>query len=190
MTKGSKKRGGRNTLFILALFLGASAALRLGDGLGKALAANGDSATVPQETGAMCSETPEALAKALKERAELLTQRERALQERKAALALADQVITERLAALEKAEAELAATLAIADGAAEDDLARLTAVYEAMKPKDAAKLFESMDPEFAAGFFGRMRPDAVGPILSGMSSEAAYTISAILAGRNALAPKE
>jgi flagellar motility protein MotE (MotC chaperone) len=91
---------------------------------------------------------------------------------------------------MKAAEEELKATLALADGAAEDDIARLTAVYQAMKPKDAAALFETMSPEFAAGFLGRMPPDSAAAILSGMSSEAAYGISVIVAGRNADVPKE
>ena len=87
-------------------------------------------------------------------------------------------------------EAKLRATLAVADGAAEADVERLTAVYQAMKPKDAAALFETMSPDFAAGFLGRMAPESAAAILSGMSAEAAYGISVIVAGRNAKAPKE
>ncbi len=91
---------------------------------------------------------------------------------------------------LTDAEARLRENLALADGAAEQDLVRLTAVYEAMKPAEAAPLFAAMAPEFAAGFLGRMRPDAAAAILSGMNAEAAYAISVLIAGRNALVPKE
>jgi flagellar motility protein MotE (MotC chaperone) len=87
-------------------------------------------------------------------------------------------------------EARLRETLALADGAAEADIERLTAVYQAMKPKDAAALFEAMSPEFASGFLGRMAPESAAAILSGMSAEAAYGISVIVAGRNAGAPTE
>ena len=103
--------------------------------------------------------------------------------------ALADAAITRRMEEMKAVEEELKATLALADGAAEEDLARLTAVYQAMKPKDAAKLFETMSPEFAAGFLGRMPPESAAAILSGMSSEAAYGVSVIVAGRNAEVPK-
>ena len=47
-----------------------------------------------------------------------------------------------------------------------------------------------MTPEFAAGFIGRMRADAAAAIMAGLSPQAAYTISVILAGRNARAPTE
>jgi flagellar motility protein MotE (MotC chaperone) len=106
-----------------------------------------------------------------------------------AALDLAEAAITARLADLATAEADLKATLSLADGAAENDLARLTAVYESMKPADAAALFTAMAPEFAAGFLGRMRPETAAAVLSGMAPETAYSISALIAGRNALVPK-
>ncbi|KIN65935.1 hypothetical protein Z945_982 [Sulfitobacter noctilucae] len=90
---------------------------------------------------------------------------------------------------LEEAEANLRRTLSLTDGAAEDDLARLTAVYENMKPKDAAALFATMEPDFAAGFLGRMRPDYAAAVMTGLPPDVAYSISVILAGRNANAPK-
>jgi flagellar motility protein MotE (MotC chaperone) len=98
--------------------------------------------------------------------------------------------VTGRMVQLEAMEAKLAATLALADGAAEADVERLTKVYQAMKPKDAAKLFETMSPEFAAGFLGRMPPESAAAILSGMSAESAYGVSVIVAGRNANVPKD
>ena len=98
--------------------------------------------------------------------------------------------VEKRLQALIDAEEKLSATIAKAATAAEDDLTQLTAVYEQMKPKQAAALFEEMDPEFAAGFLGRMRPDSASSILAGMTPNAAYSISVMLAGRNADTPTE
>jgi flagellar motility protein MotE (MotC chaperone) len=177
---------------ILAIFLAASGALRLGSGVGKALAESPTPALVGEISPAAngtCPETPVALAQALAARTAVLGARELALEDRLAALKLANVVIDKRIAALKAAEAELSATLSQADGAAEADLARLTEVYETMKPKDAAALFQAMDPEFAAGFLGRMRPDAAAQVMAGMSSDAAYGVSVLLAGRNALVPK-
>ncbi|MEH7830266.1 MotE family protein [Gemmobacter denitrificans] len=188
----ARKRAGRGALFILALLLMASGSLRIGTNVGQALASQGDQATAePEATPALnCPAPPLALAEALKEREQQVSIRETALEERLAALDLAESVIETRLAALVEAEEKLRATIALADGAAEGDLARLTEVYQAMKPKDAAALFDGMDPEFAAGFLGRMRPEAAAAVLSGMSSERAYSVSAILAGRNANVPRE
>ena len=106
------------------------------------------------------------------------------------ALSVADQTIARKLAALTEAEEKLRATLALADTAAEDDLIRLTAVYQNMKPAEAAALFEEMDPQFAAGFLGRMDPAAAAGVLAGLSPQAAYSVSVILAGRNANVPKD
>jgi flagellar motility protein MotE (MotC chaperone) len=184
------RKAGRGALFIVAMLFATSGALRLGSGVGTALA---QAEAAPETASAVTSTTcepPAALAEALSLREGRLAVREAALNDRQAALQLADEAITERLAALEAMEARLRETLALADGAAEADIERLTAVYQAMKPKDAAALFETMSPEFAAGFLGRMAPESAASILSGMSAEAAYGISVIVAGRNARAPTE
>jgi len=185
-----RRRIGRGALIILALLLASSGALRLGQGVGAALAleAEKDAGVALEPTS--CPAPPAAVSAALLQREAKVAVQELALAERLAALDLTEQAVAMRLAALEDAETRLRATLSIASGAAEDDLVRLTAVYEAMKPADAAALFETMTPEFAAGFLGRMRPDAAAAVLSGMSPDAAYAISVLIAGRNALAPKE
>ncbi len=190
-----RRRAGRGALFIVAMLFAISGALRLGSGVGEALARADDppetalgSADAANDQG-QC-ETPSALAEALALREGRVAVQEAALQDRLAALALADAAITDRMEKLKAMEDELKATLALADGAAEADIERLTAVYQAMKPKDAAALFEAMAPEFAAGFLGRMSAESAAAILSGMSSEAAYGVSVIVAGRNSRAPTE
>lgn len=185
--KPKRGRAGRGALVILALVLASSGALRLGSGIGAALANAPDQAA--PDAPLNCPAPPLALAEALSTREAQVKTHEAAVVDRMAALALADQAITKRMAELQKAEEDLKKTLAIADGAAENDLTQLTSVYEAMKPADAAKLFQTMAPEFAAGFLGRMRPEAAAAVLSGMTPEAAYSISVLIAGRNALAPK-
>lgn len=181
-------------LFLTGLML-TSGAIRLGAGWSEAQALTtpaagetADAAPQPSLAADTCTKTtPEVLA-AFREREERLTTREYAAEERIAALSIAEDLIRKRLAELEAAETALAETLARADGAAEGDLTRLTSVYEAMKPKEAAALFAAMDPQFAAGFLGRLRPDAAAAILSGMEAQSAYAISAILAGRNVRVP--
>ncbi len=194
-----QRRSGPGTLAILSLLLASSGALRLGAEVGQVLAdTKGNEAAAMAGTTAEggagvpegCPAPPAALAAALAARAAEIDNRAATLDERMAALDLAEQAITARMAELEASENKLRATLQIADGAAEKDLVRLTAVYEAMKPKDAAALFEAMEAEFAAGFLGRMRPELAAAVLSGMKPQTAYTISALIAGRNALAPKE
>lgn len=185
------KRPGRGALVILALFLASSGALRLGGAVGQAMAnANNDVAVASTVAPSECPTPPPALLQALNEREAQVRAQEAALSDRLAALALAEAAATRRIEEMSTAEASLKEVLALADGAAENDLARLTAVYEAMKPADAATLFSAMAPDFAAGFLGRMQPASAAAVLSGMPPDKAYAISALIAGRNALVPKE
>jgi len=127
---------------------------------------------------------------AFSEREERIASREVALKDRMHALQIADEAVTRKLTELSEAEEQLRATIALAETAAEDDLDRLTRVYENMKPKQAAALFEEMDPNFAAGFLARMRPESAAAVMAGLSPEAAHLFSVVLAGRNADVPRE
>ena len=126
----------------------------------------------------------------LRQREQDLDARESRVMERMRALEIAETAIDSKLAELNAAEQTLSDTLAKASVAAEGDLSRLTDVYDKMKPKDAAALFEEMDPTFAAGFLARMQPETAAAVMAGLSPKAAYTISVVLAGRNASVPKE
>lgn len=183
------RNGGYGPLTLLALTFAIAGSLRFGQGIGSATALQTD--VLPEASSPLaCPAPPERLAEALRERDTYLTAREAALEDRLAALALTEQAVEARLAEMAAAEESLRETLAFADGAAEADISRLTAVYEAMKPAEAATLFETMAPEFAAGFLGRMQPELAAAVLSRMKPDAAYSISVLVAGRNALAPKE
>jgi len=153
------------------------------------MAASGESSEA--EAGpVICPPPPLSVAEALTERENRLSARARTLEERLAALDLAETAITARMDELKRAEDNLSRLVSVSDGAAEGDLGRLTAVYEAMKPADAARLFAAMSPDFAAGFLARMKPDSAAAVLAGMEPEAAFTVSALIAGRNARAPTE
>lgn len=182
------RRNRRGAPILLALMLAAGGALHLGQGIGTAMA------LVPPAPETMtpeaCPQPPAELARALLAREQQVRLEEDALRDREAAMSLANAAIDRRLQDMKAAEDSLKQTIALVDGAADDDLARLTRVYEAMKPAEAATLFESMAPEFAAGFLARMQPDAAAAILSGLSPQAAYAVSVVVAGRNAGAPKE
>lgn len=184
--KRRRAQPARLTLVTLALILGASGAIRLGLGVGVAVANAPPLSSEPL----VCPQPPLALAEALSKREARALAQEVVIADREAALQLAGQAIDTRLAALGEAEARLSQTVAMADGAAEADLARLTSVYETMRPRDAAPLFEAMAPEFAAGFLGRMKPATSAAILGGLSAEKAYAVSVLLASRNANAPRD
>lgn len=188
-------RGG--TLVVISVLLIGSALVRLGMQAGPAIARESpieedqESITTPEpQRAARSSAELQTLIEALQHREHALDTREAQIQDRMKALEIAEEAIGRRLEALIGAEQRLSATLALADGATEEDLVRLTNVYEKMKPKQAAALFEAMAPEFAAGFLARMRPDAAASVMAGLSPMAAYSISVVLAGRNASVPRE
>ena len=131
-----------------------------------------------------------ALLKAIQDREAQIAEREAYIDRRMQTLAVAEQRIREQMDALTEAESKLAATLSLADNATEEDVARLTEVYQRMKPTEAADIFETMDIQFAAGFFSRMRPESSAAIMANLPAELAYSISVVMAGRNANAPRE
>lgn len=196
--KTKLRRQGRGVILMLASLLAASAGVRVASSAGDALPLVPERLTAPPATDVTplpvvreaTRDEMASLLEALRVREAAVEQREADMAVREKSLSVARQEIERRMVALEETEAQLRATLARADSAAEDDVARLTTVYENMKPKEAAALFEAMEPEFAAGFLGRMRPDAAASVMAGLNPETAYTISVILAGRNAGAPND
>lgn len=181
-----KRRSRKGILLLVTVLLAGSGAIRIGVGVAEAVGREETTPIVVAQT----TPDPTPLLAALQEREARVAAMEAALSDRMQALALAERHLTDQMAALVAAEQELAATLIRADQAAEGDLARLTSVYESMKPKEAAVLFEEMAPEFAAGFLARMRPEAAAGVMAGLEPRSAYAISVLLAGRNALVPKE
>lgn len=191
-----RHRAGRGALSIIVGMFVTAGIIRLGSGVGAAVerrAANDPAALAqaPNAAHGVCAKDAGLampLVNALKAREERVARQEAALEDRRQALALTERVVDSRLAALKAAEEKLSKTIAIAESAADKDVTRLTEVYAAMKPKQASAVFEKMAPDFAAGFLGRMPPASAAAILSGLSPEKAYTVSVILAGRNAAAP--
>ncbi|MCB4379164.1 hypothetical protein FZX02_01605 [Synechococcus sp. MU1644] len=197
-TKKKSSFSNRGSITLLAALLAGSALIRIGIGANSALAEVDpeDVFSLPLAAQPMTSEPLEgrgtdikSLLDALRAREARVNELEGELAARSKALDVAQVEIERRLFALENAEQRLRQTLSIAQTAAEDDLSKLTVVYENMKPKEAAALFGAMEPAFAAGFLGRMRPEIAAKVMAGLTPESAYSISAILAGRNARAPK-
>jgi flagellar motility protein MotE (MotC chaperone) len=173
---------------LIAVCFFGSAALRLTDD-GWALAQGLGEAALEGEQQAGPSGS-DALLEAIRTREAQLDAEEKRLADRRQSLSVAEAKLNEQLAAFAKAQENLEKTLALADQAAEKDIARMTAVYENMKPADAARIFETMDVKFAAGLLARMRPDVAAKVLTGMKAESAYAVTLTIASRNAAVPTE
>jgi flagellar motility protein MotE (MotC chaperone) len=194
------RRARARVLPLLALTFLCAALLRLADG---PIAALADSHTSADPALASTPAQPHAAAQALPEtpregadwairlaqREAEITAREADVAERLAEVSAIEERIVTHIAELGRAETALAATMAQADIAAEADLSRLVAVFENMRPDEAARLFSEMDEGFAAGFLARLRPEVAAAVLSGIEPRRAYHISAIVAGRNAEVPR-
>jgi len=187
----TRRGGARGTLAMIAGLMIASGTIRLAIGAEDALAVSAEADGTPA-TSMICDaqDTPAALIEALRDREARLVTREGQIADRMQAMRVAEAEITEKIAELEGAETSLAALLVVAQSAAEDDLTRLTSVYENMKSEDAAALFSRMEPAFSAGFMGRMRPEQAAAIMTELEPDVAYSISVVLAGRNATVPTE
>jgi flagellar motility protein MotE (MotC chaperone) len=191
-----KPRAGKRVLLVLSILLIVSGMIRLGAGTGAAIAlelgdvSSDETALQALEPDADISPELVQLLKDVKQREEKLKEREDAVEARMQVLALIEAEVEKDLDQLEQAESNLRATISSANQAAETDIQRLTAVYENMKSEQAAVLFSRMEPSFAAGFLGRMRPDSAAQILAGLEPDLAYSISVVLAGRNADVPTE
>ncbi|SLN32082.1 MotE family protein [Pseudooctadecabacter jejudonensis] len=186
MIAGRKQK---HVLMVVAALLLASGIVRVSIGMGPALAIAETSAEEIIEP-AEDDISLDPLIAALREREQMLDQREAVLADRLRALDAANEEIDRRLGELEAAEESLLAAVALSETANDSDITRLTAVYETMKSADAASLFEQMAPEFASGFLVRMQPEAAAAIMAGLDPQTAYSISVIIAGRNANAPTQ
>lgn len=192
---------GRGALTVIALLLVASGIVRLATGSGAAIALEmkeraeqllASDTDDEMATDSIADIAPDLLSllEETQAREAAVLRREQELEARAQTLALVEASIADDLMRLEQAEANLRATMATADAAAENDIGRLTSVYENMKPEQASALFQLMEPSFAAGFLSRMRPDAAAAIMAGLPPDLGYTISVVLAGRNANVPRE
>jgi flagellar motility protein MotE (MotC chaperone) len=176
---------------LLASMLILGAGLRILSASGAALAQAARPVPTDNSVQALPPAAPDipSLTVTLVARERALEQRARDLDARAAELAMAEARIAAQITALQEAESALAATLALAERGAEDDLARMVAVFENMRADDAARVFAEMDQGFAAGFIARLRPETAASVLAGLDPARAYALSALVAGRNAGAPR-
>ena len=188
--KPSRSALKQSALVTVAGFLVASAVLRLIPLAEPAMALVGTEQDGGTPISALQDPDLQSLLDRLRAREADLAAREAALQDRERALRIAEDALEVQLDELIAVETALADTIAAAETAFETDVANLTDVFGEMKPKQAAALFSEMDPGFAAGFLSRMRAETSAGIMAAMEPHAAYSISVIMAGRNANVPLE
>ncbi len=177
------------TLSAITTLLVFSAGFRILGSAGLAFALDGDNGAVAQQSidadKAEDDRDLDVLLASFQAREDALLEDEDRQRRRADQLKRAEAAIAAKVQELEQTERRLRELLAIADEAAEDDVEKLTTVYENMKPKAAATVFEQMPPAFAAGFLSRMGPEAAASVMASLTPQTAYAISVVFAGRNA-----
>lgn len=135
-----------------------------------------------------CSDVPEAVALAdtLHQRALRI---ERFLQEmdrKKAEIAEAQTQLTEKLVELRN-QRTAAANVPTPDGkAVADDAARLVALYDQMKPEQAASVISNLPPDFAAEILMRLQPENGARILASVEPGQAAVLTSYMGARSAV----
>jgi flagellar motility protein MotE (MotC chaperone) len=125
-----------------------------------------------------------AILSSLQGRREQLDQRSRELDMRENLLKAAEKRLEARVAELRGMEARIkgAETKRTEDNA--NRFKGIVAMYEAMKPKDAARIFDGLDQRILVEVATNMKPQAMSAILAQMKSENAERLTVELAGRN------
>jgi flagellar motility protein MotE (MotC chaperone) len=121
------------------------------------------------------------LLQSLQERRQTLDARERDIVTRENVIKAADGRIQERMTALKGVEGNIQKLLGQVDELEAARIASLVAVYEKMKPKDAARILEGLETEVLIKIAQRMKTQPMALILANMSGERARMVTQRLA---------
>ncbi len=129
------------------------------------------------------SGTERQLMERLKDRRSTLEERSRELDLRENLLNAAEKKIEDRLGDLKSAEGRADVTGTAKAKAEQDSMRPLVIMYEAMKPKEAARVFEKLDMKVLVPVVLAMNPRKMSEVLASMSPESAEKLTTALATR-------
>ncbi|MEQ9244173.1 MotE family protein [Roseovarius indicus] len=138
-----------------------------------------------KQSGNVC-EAPEEVMLALEEQRKLVKAQESELEARRSEIALAREKLDIEKEGLNALKASIEELLARVEAAKTDDLERLIAFYQNMKPADAARIMDDMDIETTIMVLGTMKPRVAAPILAKMSPVRTRAVSKIILERSQL----
>ena len=98
-------------------------------------------------------------------------------------MATAEQKLDAKVAALEAVKAEVRALLGQVDEKEKAETDRLVAVYSAMRPREAARVFATLDDDVRLPVAAAMRPRSLAAIMAQMEPAAARVLTEKLARR-------
>ena len=132
------------------------------------------------------SEREVQLLQELAERRNVLDARERQLEEREALLKAAEQRLVEKQTELNATKGELKALLKEQDAQEKAKVKQLVAIYENMKPQDAANIFDDLEMPVLLQVIENMKERKVAPVIASMSTEKARELTKELADQRKL----
>ncbi|WP_343794312.1 MotE family protein, partial [Brevundimonas kwangchunensis] len=145
---------------------------------------------------AVCALTPEQLAQqagispaelriiqSLSQRRTELDARDQDLASMLPLMAAAEQKLDAKVAALEAVKRDVAAMLGQVGEREQQELDRLVAVYSAMRPKEAARVFATLDDDVRLPVAAAMRPRSLAAVMAQMEPDAARVLTERLARR-------
>ena len=132
------------------------------------------------------SEREVQLLQELAERRTFLDAREQQLEEREALLNAAEQKLLEKQTELNSTKDEIKVLLKKQNKQEKAKVNQLVAIYENMKPKDAANIFNELEMPILLQVINNMKERKVAPVIASMSAEKARILTKELADQRRL----
>ncbi len=129
------------------------------------------------------SEREVQLLQELAERRNVLDARERQLDEREALLSAAEQKLEEKQTKLNSTKDDLKELLKEKSEQEKAKIKRLVAIYENMKPNDAANIFNELEMPVLLQVIKNMKERKVAPVIASMSAEKARELTKKIANQ-------
>jgi flagellar motility protein MotE (MotC chaperone) len=131
------------------------------------------------ETG--ISEQEVLVLRSLSERRQALDEREAGLETREQMAAAAEQRLDDQIVKLKSLEGDVQKLLAAMEAKRDERMVALVKTYEAMKAKDAARIFNGMDDKVLLELAKSMKPANLAAVMAAMDSKRAESLTRMLA---------
>jgi flagellar motility protein MotE (MotC chaperone) len=148
-----------------------------------------DGIVIPIEGAKLPSGAEREILERLQQRREELDQRSRELDIRENMVKAAEQRITAHLAEIKEVEGRIKTETVQKDQAEADRFKSLVTMYEAMKARDAAKIFDGLDMDVLIKVASAMNPRTMADIMAQMTPEIAQRVTVALASKAQAAAK-
>lgn len=134
-----------------------------------------------------CTDVPEAvaLAETLKQRALRMERYMQDIARQKAEVATAQQQLTASLVELRNTRRQLKDRDRGVSRAKTEDIARIIALYDQMKPEQAAMVISNLPPEFAAQILVRVQPETGARIMASVEPGQAAVLTSYMGAQRA-----